>query len=100
MIMELITKTDGVYISFLRKMMETENAIEALFAGYHPPLGSERYLTDREVSKILHISRRTLQEYRSTGRIAYSTIGGKILYRESDIEKWLTDNYRPAQEEL
>jgi excisionase family DNA binding protein len=98
--MELITKTDEVYVSFLRKIAETENALETLFAGYHPPLGDERYLTDREVSKTLHISRRTLQEYRSTGRIAYSMVGGKILYRESDIEKWLTDNYRPAQEGL
>jgi excisionase family DNA binding protein len=98
--MELITKTDELYVSFLRKIVETENAIEALFAGYHPPLGSERFLTDREVSRILHISRRTLQDYRSTGRIAYSTIGGKILYRESDIEKWLTNNYHPANEEL
>ena len=95
--MELITKTDEVYLSFLRKIVETENAIETLFTGYHPPLDNERYLTDREVSKILHISRRTLQEYRSTGQIAYSMVGGKILYREGDIEKWLTANYNPIK---
>ena len=98
--MELITKTDEVYVSFLRKIIETENAVDTLFAGYHPPLGNERYLTDREVSKILHISRRTLQEYRSTGQIAYSMVGGKILYRESDLEKWLTANYNPLKEEI
>jgi len=98
--MELITKTDEVYVSFLRKVIETENAIDTLFSGYHPPLGNERYLTDREVSKILHISRRTLQEYRSTGQIAYSMVGGKILYRESDIEKWLTTHYIPLKEEF
>ena len=97
--MELITKTDEVYVSFLRKVIETENAVDTLFADYHSPLGNERYLTDREVSKILHISRRTLQEYRSTGQIAYSMVGGKILYKESDIEKWLTANYNPVKEE-
>ena len=96
--MDLITKTDETYVSFLRKIEETESAIETLFAGYHPPLGNERYLTDRVVSAILHISRRTLQEYRSTGQIAYSMVGGKILYRESDIEKWLTASYSPVQE--
>jgi len=96
--MELITKTDEVYLSFLRKVIETENALDTLFTGYHPPLANERYLTDREVSGILHISRRTLQEYRSTGQIAYSMVGGKILYRESDIEKWLTTNYNSIKE--
>jgi excisionase family DNA binding protein len=96
---ELITKTDEVYLSFLRKVEETENAMDTLFSGYHPALGNERYLTDGEVSKILHISRRTLQEYRSTGQIAYSMVGGKILYRESDIEKWLTANYNPVKKD-
>jgi excisionase family DNA binding protein len=97
--MELITKSDEAYITLLRKITETESAIDTFFSGYHPLLGNERYLTDSEVSKTLHISRRTLQDYRSTGQIAYSAIGGKILYRESDIEKWLTANYHPAQED-
>jgi predicted site-specific integrase-resolvase len=74
--------------------------MDAILANYHPPLGDEWYLTDREVFGILHISRRTLQEYRSTGQIAYSMVGGKILYRESDIEKWLMANYRPGRDEL
>ena len=96
--MDLITTNSETYISFLRKIEETNCAMDAILTNYHPPLDRERYLTDREVSQILHISRRTLQEYRSTGRIAYSMIGGKILYRESDIEKWLMANYTPGQE--
>jgi excisionase family DNA binding protein len=97
--MELITKTDETYVSIMRKITETEGALDILFSDYQPLLGNERFLTDREVSKILHISRRTLQEYRSTNQIAYCMVGGKILYRESDIEKWLTDNYHSAKEE-
>jgi uncharacterized protein YihD (DUF1040 family) len=52
--------------------------------------------TDKEVSARLKVSRRTLQDYRNEGRIAYIQLGGKILYRESDIERMLNDGYRSA----
>ena len=51
---------------------------------------------DKEVSAQLKQSRRTLQDYRNEGRISYYQLGGKILYRESDIEKMLQENYREA----
>ena len=70
--------------------------IENLAVGNRPVLGGERYLTDKEVSAQLKLSRRTLQDYRNEGRISYYQLGGKILYRESDIEKMLQENYREA----
>ena len=39
---------------------------------------------------------RTLQDYRNAGRIPYILLGGKLLYRESDIERLLMEGYRPA----
>ena len=36
---------------------------------------------------------RTLQEYRSSGKLPYYMICGKVLYRESEIEKLLQDSY-------
>ena len=56
-----------------------------------PLLGGEHYLTDRELSQRLKISRRTLQDYRNNGILPYRQLGGKILYRESDIERVLQD---------
>ena len=35
--------------------------------------------------------RRTLQDYRSNGILPYIQVGGKILYRASDIERTLMD---------
>ena len=61
-----------------------------------PTLGGERFLTDKEVSARLKVSRRTLQDYRNNGIIAYYQLGGKILYKESDIERMLAANYREA----
>ena len=59
-----------------------------------PLLGGEHYLTDRELSQRLKISRRTLQDYRNNGILSYRQLGGKILYRESDIERVLQSCYR------
>ena len=59
-----------------------------------PLLGGEHYLTDRELSQWLKISRRTLQDYRNNGILPYRLLGGKILYRESDIEQVLQSCYR------
>ena len=59
-------------------------------------LDGERYLTDREVSEILKVSRRTLQEYRNDGIMPYILLGGKVLYRERDLEELLEKCYHPA----
>ena len=62
-----------------------------------PILNGECYLTDKEVSQRLKVSRQTLQEYRDAGKIAFCQLGGKILYRSGDIENALNQNYRQAR---
>jgi predicted site-specific integrase-resolvase len=63
--------------------------MERLFSGRKPALSGEHFYTDGELSKKLKLSRRSLQDYRNEGRIPYIKLGGKILYRSSDIEKLL-----------
>lgn len=58
-----------------------------------PSLNGESYLTDKDLSVKLKVSRRTLQDYRTDGVIPYIRIGGKILYRESDIISLLEEFY-------
>ena len=72
------------------------DGIENMTNNYRPTLGGERFLTDKEVSERLKLSRRVLQDYRNEGRIPYCKLGGKILYRESDIQKLLDEGYRNA----
>ena len=64
-----------------------------------PTFKGERFLTDEELSGILRISRRTLQEYRTLGVIPYYLLQGKVLYKESDIQKMLEDAYKKCREE-
>lgn len=70
-----------------------EDAPKSVFHG-------ERFLTDEELSKILRVSRRTLQEYRTLGVIPYYLVQGKALYKESDIQKILEDAYKQCREEM
>lgn len=58
----------------------------------------ERYLNNNQVCEMLHISQRTLQDYRDKGRISFYKLEGKILYKLSDIQKLLEDNYYKAWE--
>jgi excisionase family DNA binding protein len=89
----LITKEHETVKSFFFSLERILDGIESLVENCKPSLNGEHYLTDREVSERLKVSRRTLQDYRTEGRIPYYQLGGKILYRESDIEKLLNDNY-------
>jgi predicted site-specific integrase-resolvase len=60
---------------------------------YRPLLGGERYLTGDEVCKMLHVSKRTLQDYRDARLLGYVQLPGKITYRESDIMTLLDKHY-------
>lgn len=59
-----------------------------------PLFGGEHFLTGKEVCEWLYISRRTLQDYRDRRIVPYVQFAGKILYKESDLEKILEANYR------
>ena len=72
--------------------------IQHLVANHKPTLNGEHYLTDSEVSAKLKVSRRTLQEWRNNGQIAYIQLGGKILYAESAIQAMLEKFYVEAWE--
>ena len=80
----------------LEDMKELLVLYKKVIGNYRPLLDGERYLTDREVAQILKVSRRTLQEYRNNGVLSYILLGGKVLYRESDLEKIQESCYHPA----
>lgn len=53
-------------------------------------LGSE-WLDSDEVCAILHISKRTLQRYRSNRLITFSVVNHKMLYSKADILNMLSE---------
>lgn len=93
---DLITKNNPQIAGFFASLDRMLNGIERVVKNCKPLLNGERYLTDKEVSQRLKVSRRTLQDYRNEGKISYCQIGGKILYRESDLQRMLDTSYREA----
>lgn len=82
--------------SILQSIRKSMKKADRLSESYRPMFNGERYITDREMSERLHISRRTMQEYRNAGLLPYIILGGKVLYRESDVQRLLDGNYRIA----
>ncbi len=94
---ELITKENNERVkSFFLSMESLVSTLEGLFINRKPSLRGESFYTDKELSKKLKLSPRTLQDYRNEGRIPYIKLGGKILYRASDVEKLLEDGYKES----
>ncbi|MBD8390390.1 helix-turn-helix domain-containing protein [Dysgonomonas sp. BGC7] len=90
---EVITRGNERIKTLLGSLDKVLVKLENILTNYKPTLNGERFLTDVQVSERLKVSRRTLQQYRSEGRIPYFRFGGKSLYRESDIQKILEKNY-------
>lgn len=95
---EFINKDNERIKSLFSSLDKLLDRIETVMNEQKPSLNGERFLTVTELAERLKVSRRALQEYRTQGKIPYIHLGGKILYRESDIQKLLEQNYREAWE--
>lgn len=85
---------------FKKLLDQIEQSIEDVqdARGKHrPTLADERYLSGEEVMEYLHISPRILQNRRDKRMICYTTIGGKILYPENELQQVLYDNYQSPE---
>ena len=92
---QLVTSENNERVkSFFLSLDSLALAMGRLFTGQKPALNGEHFYTDDELSKKLKLSRRSLQDYRNEGRIPHIKLGGKILYRSSDIEKLLEEGYK------
>jgi hypothetical protein len=95
---EILDQRSQEIKDFVLALNEIVNYFEGMVQAQKPNLKGETYLGNKDVCKLLHISSRTLQEYRDKGTIAFIKLEGKILYKQSDIDKLLNDNYFPALE--
>lgn len=90
--MEILDKKSTEIASFFLALDELPNTIQQTLKSRTPHLNGEKFLSNRDICRILHISSRTLQDWRDTGKIPFIQIKGKILYRESEVLKWLEEN--------
>lgn len=88
-----MTKEHEVVQQLFSVIQRLKKGIESISQTCRPMMNGEIYMDHEEVCKVLHISRRTLQQYRDDGFIPFIQLPGKIIYKESDIMRVLEDNY-------
>lgn len=97
--MEILDKKSEKINTLFHVLDDIQEVIKNALKRRTPHLNGEKYITNNEVSKLLKLSTRTLQDWRDNGTISYIQIKGKILYRQSDILKLLEDNFEKSWRE-
>ncbi len=90
--MEILDKKSTEIVSLFEELDELLDTIQQALRNRTPHLSGEKFLSNRDVCRVLHISSRTLQDWRNTDKIPFIRIKGKILYKQSEIFKWLDDS--------
>ncbi|MDO5570334.1 MAG: helix-turn-helix domain-containing protein [Bacteroidales bacterium] len=93
---KVLTTEDKLIASTMQKMEKSSKWLSSFLVKYRPPMNGERYMTDKEASEYLRLSRRSLQEYRNKRMVPFIILGGKVLYPESAIYELLEANYFKA----
>ena len=83
---------------FMGRFDRLDNNLESMSARYNF-LGGERLLDNHDLCQLLHVSKRTLQRYRSSGELPYQTIYHKTYYRESDVDAFIKEHFSKGENE-
>ena len=83
--MEILVRKSTEIASFFIGLDKLLDTIQQALRNRTPHLNGEKFLSNRDVCRMLHISSRTLQDWRDTGKIPFIQIKGKILYKESEV---------------
>lgn len=90
---DVLTRETPECRELVATMRHTVQIADKLMKEVRPSLLNERYFTTEQVMAQFHISRRALQNYRDKGIIPFTSVGGNIVYSESEIMELLEKNY-------
>ena len=91
--MELVVIEKNAYLRLKQQVEDLFTQIEAVKKKFGI-VEKEKWMDAQEVCLALNISKRTLQSYMEYGIIPCSFIGGKYMYKESDLVRVLTQKAR------
>lgn len=84
------------FIAWMKRIMQRFDIIDELYKAKNNSLQTvdgEELLDNQDVLLMLKISNRSLQRYRSDGKLPYYSISGKIYYKRSDVEQVIRDSF-------
>jgi len=84
------------FLSWMERIMSrfdllSENITEA--QKNKTVVDGDELLDNQDILQMLKISTRSLQRYRSSGKLPYYTISGKIYYKLSDIHQFIREGF-------
>lgn len=82
--MQRIMERFDILYDFMRESHKNRNSLDG-----------EELLDNQDLLQMLKISNRSLQRYRSSGKLPYYTISGKIYYKLSDVHQFIRDSFNP-----
>ena len=86
--MKQIGDSNEDMLALLEAVVGIKNELLYIREYFHPLLKGEIYLTGEQVCQMLHISKRTLQQYRDDGLIPFIKLERKILFREAILSRY------------
>lgn len=60
---------------------------------HHSSIDGEELLDNQDLLQMLKVSSRSLQRYRSSGKLPYYTISGKLYYKKSDLHQFIRESF-------
>nr|WP_315240081.1 helix-turn-helix domain-containing protein [uncultured Flavobacterium sp.] len=88
------------FMAWMERIMERFDILMEAVSGaenQHTHFDGEELLDNQDVLQILKISARSLQRYRSSGRLPYYTISGKLYYKLSDVHQFIRESITTHQ---
>ncbi|MNY36395.1 Helix-turn-helix domain protein [compost metagenome] len=93
----LIMNVDRIeFMAWMERIMERFDILMELVSGAKNQsaiIDGEELLDNQDILQMLKISTRSLQRYRSSGKLPYYTISGKIYYKLSDVHQFIRESF-------
>lgn len=84
---------DNKFDNNMRSIFDRLNELRQLLKAKNR-LNGETILDNQDLCLLLNLSKRSLQRYRSSGLLPFFTIGSKVFYLESEVEKFIQNHIR------
>ncbi len=84
------------FISWMERIMERFDILKEHIIDIQKQRNSidgEELLDNQDLLQMLKISQRSLQRYRSSGKLPYYTISGKLYYKLSDVHQFVRESF-------
>lgn len=84
------------FISWMERIMERFDILKEHIIDIQKQRNSidgEELLDNQDLLQMLKISHRSLQRYRSSGKLPYYTISGKLYYKLSDVHQFVRESF-------